>query len=178
MFDVEAPLRDFLEDSDRLANGGTSSSAPWRMDAVLDAPPLDSVQRDGPLPASFAQERLWFLDQLEPGHASYNIPAAVSLVGRLDVSALEQALNDVVRRHEVLRTTLVSEKGIPRQVIAASLELPLEHEDLSSLPEDERQSARRGSHARGSSSGRSTWLADRLSVPVCCDWASESTSPW
>ena len=76
------------------------------------------VERDAPLPASFAQQRLWFLDQLEPGRASYHIPAAVKLVGRLDIPALERALNEVVRRHEVLRTTLVADGGVPRQVIA------------------------------------------------------------
>ena len=69
----------------------------------------------------------------------YNIPSAVSIEGSLDVPALNQALSDVVRRHEVLRTTLVSNRGIPCQVIAASLELPLELEDLSSLPVDERR---------------------------------------
>ena len=78
------------------------------------------VERDGPLPASFAQQRLWFLDQLEPGRASYHIPAAVRLEGRLDIPALERALNEVVRRHEVLRTTLVADGGVPRQVIADS----------------------------------------------------------
>jgi len=97
------------------------------------------AERGGPLPASFAQQRLWFLDQLEPGRASYHIPAAVKLVGQLDTSALERALNEVVRRHEVLRTTLVSDGGIPRQVIAERLELPLAVEDLSRLPVDERE---------------------------------------
>ena len=63
----------------------------------------------------------------------YHIPAAVRLVGRLDMSAFERALNDVVRRHEVLRTTLVADGGIPRQVIAASLEVPLTVHDLSGL---------------------------------------------
>ena len=72
-----------------------------------------AVRRDGSLPASFAQQRLWFLDQLEPGRASYNIPAAVRLEGPLDVPALGQALSEVVRRHEVLRTTLVSDGGNP-----------------------------------------------------------------
>ncbi len=118
------PCHDFLEDPtiSRLARiveqtleHGTAPSAP----------PLVPVDRDAPLPASFAQQRLWFLDQLEPGRASYHIPAAVKLVGRLDIPSLERALNEVVRRHEVLRTTLVADGGIPRQVIAARLELPL-----------------------------------------------------
>ena len=138
MFTVDAPLRDFLEDA-TVSRLGSIVERALADGTVPQTPPLTRVQRDDSLPASFAQERLWFLDQLEPGHASYNIPAAVSLLGRLDVSALGQALSEVVRRHEVLRTTLVSDKGIPRQVIAGSLELPLELEDLSGLPEDERQ---------------------------------------
>src|SRR5690348_7341292 len=56
-------------------------------------------------PASFAQQRLWFLDQLEPGASVYNMPAAIRAVGRLDVAALGRSLNEVVRRHEALRTT-------------------------------------------------------------------------
>ncbi|HKM55715.1 MAG TPA: condensation domain-containing protein, partial [Isosphaeraceae bacterium] len=138
MFKVDTPLKDFLEDA-TVSRLGSIVEQVLGDGAVLHAPPLTRAQRDDSLPASFAQERLWFLDQLEPGHASYNIPAAVSILGWLDVSALAHALSDVVRRHEVLRTTLVSDKGIPRQVIATSLELPLELEDLSSLPEDERQ---------------------------------------
>jgi amino acid adenylation domain-containing protein len=136
-FEVEASLRDFLEDP-------TVSRLARIVEQALDHgtaplfPPLVSVERAAPLPASFAQQRLWFLDQLEPGHASYHIPAAVKLVGRLDIPALERALNEVVRRHEVLRTTLVADGGIPRQVIAASLELPLALYDLSRLREDER----------------------------------------
>ncbi len=137
MFGVEARLRDFLEDPtvSRLARivekaleDGTAPSTP----------PFVPVNRDGPLPASFAQQRLWFLDQLEPGRPSYNIPAAVKLVGRLDIPALERALNEVVRRHEALRTTLVADAGIPRQLISARLELPLAVQDLRGIPDEER----------------------------------------
>ncbi|HEX3449345.1 MAG TPA: condensation domain-containing protein [Isosphaeraceae bacterium] len=98
-----------------------------------------SVERDAPLPASFAQQRLWFLDQLEPGRASYHIPAAVTLVGRLDIPALERALSEIVRRHETLRTTLVADGGVPRQVIAPRLELPLVIHDLSFLGDAARE---------------------------------------
>jgi amino acid adenylation domain-containing protein len=139
MFDVEVPLDSFLNQPTlsrlacfvelALAEGSASQSSP-----------LVRVSRDGPLPASFAQQRLWFLDQLEPGLASYNIPAAVRLQGQLDISALEQALNEVVRRHEVLRTTLIAERGIPRPVIAEKLDLPLIVVDISALPQNERES--------------------------------------
>src|SRR5262245_9554085 len=70
------------------------------------------------LPLSFAQQRLWFLHQLEPGSAYYNIPAAIRLTGRLDVAALEQTLNELMRRHEALRTTFPTVEGRPVQVIA------------------------------------------------------------
>src|SRR4051812_18484714 len=89
---------------------------------------------EGPAPLSFAQQRLWFLDQLEPGSPLYNIPMAVRLEGDLDVQALERALNEVVRRHEILRTTLAASGGVPRQVIAPSLHVPLSIDDLSGLP--------------------------------------------
>src|SRR5262249_51854058 len=102
------------------------------------APPIVRVDRSGPLTASFAQQRLWFLDRLQPGSPAYNIPIAVRLDGRLDVDALRRALAEVVRRHEILRTTFADDGGVPRPVIADSLELPLPVEDLCSLPEDRR----------------------------------------
>jgi hypothetical protein len=82
-------------------------------------------------PLSFAQERLWFLDQLEPGGASYNMPGAVWLEGNLNSVALERSLNEIVRRHEILRTTFRAERGRPVQVIATSLSLSLSFIDLS-----------------------------------------------
>ena len=90
-------------------------------------------------PASYAQQRLWFLDQFEPGSPYYNIPAAVRLSGRLDVAALERTFQEIVRRHETLRTTFETIDGQPVQVIAleASFALPLT--DLTHLPEQERE---------------------------------------
>ena len=72
----------------------------------------------GPAPASFAQERLWFLDQLEPASSVYNLPASLRLVGTLDADALEQSLNALWRRHDALRTTFTAPDGRPTQVIA------------------------------------------------------------
>jgi len=97
-----------------------------------------------PLPLSFAQQRLWFLEQLAPGTSAYNIPLAVRLEGDLDVAALERALNRVVSRHESLRTTFsLSEGGEPRQHVAAGLRLALPVIDLRGEPERVRREAAR-----------------------------------
>ena len=74
---------------------------------------------------------MWFLDQLEPGSAIYNIPAAVRLRGALDVGALERTLSEVVRRHEVLRTHFIAVDGEPVQVIEPAAPLKLQVVDLS-----------------------------------------------
>src|ERR1700754_4775648 len=68
-------------------------------------------------PTSFAQQRLWFIDQFEPGSPLYNVAAAVRLTGQLNIGALEQTLNEVIARHEVLRTTFAFIDGQPVQVI-------------------------------------------------------------
>jgi len=93
----------------------------------------------GQMPLSFAQQRLWFLDQLEPGNSFYNIFDTLSFDEPTDVPALEQSLNEIVRRHEVLRTTFTIVDGQPVQMIAPSLRLPLEVIDLSHLSQLERE---------------------------------------
>ena len=84
-------------------------------------------------PLSFAQERLWFLDQLAPESVAYNICIPFRITGRLNVSALEQTINEIVRRHEVLRTTFVAIHGRPVQRIASSLKLDTAIVDLEML---------------------------------------------
>src|ERR1044072_8552717 len=90
------------------------------------------------LPLSFAQQRLWFIDQLEPGNATYNMANALRLSGPLKISALERTLNEIIRRHEALRTTFTQTvaRG-PVQIIAPELKLSLPVEDLSKLREPE-----------------------------------------
>ncbi len=135
-FDVEPSLQEFL-DTPTVAELARAVERVLADGSPSKPPPLVRVPRDGPLPASFAQQRLWFLDQWEPGRPSYNIPAAVRLRGQLDLEALTRGFNEIVRRHEVLRTTFESDGGVPRQVIAERLEIPIALEDLSRLPADE-----------------------------------------
>lgn len=90
-------------------------------------------------PASFAQQRLWFLDQLIPGNAIYNVPTVIRLTGSLKLAALEQTFNEIVRRHETLRTTFLVLDGQPLQAIAPSLTIPLCVLDLQELPADKQE---------------------------------------
>ncbi|MEM7678670.1 MAG: condensation domain-containing protein, partial [Myxococcota bacterium] len=114
----DVPLQIFFE-------APTVAGLAARLDTAAESfvkPGLVAVRpeaRPDAIPLSFAQERLWFLDQLNPKDAAYTIPLILRFRGALDVDALEQALNDVVRRHEVLRTTFVAEGGQPRQLIHA-----------------------------------------------------------
>ncbi|MDB4950669.1 MAG: tycC1, partial [Gemmatimonadetes bacterium] len=103
------------------------------------APRVARVERGSAVPLSFAQERLWFLDRMEPGNAFYNEPAGLRLSGALDAGALEHALGEVVRRHEALRTTFRETGGVPAQVVAPFAGFPLPAEDLSALPASERE---------------------------------------
>ncbi|MGZ3461586.1 MAG: AMP-binding protein, partial [Archangium sp.] len=98
-------------------------------------PPLVAVGREGALPLSFAQQRMWFIEQLEPGGFTYNVPYAMRLKGQLDVAALERSFAALVRRHEALRTTFVQVDGQPVQRIAPKWELALEVESLEGQPE-------------------------------------------
>jgi len=118
-------------------------------------PPILPVSRERERPLSFAQERLWFIDQLDPGNASYNIPDAVRFWGRLDVAALTASLCEIVRRHEALRTVFASDAGHPRQVIRREMEQPAPGApviDLSGLPETIRED--RASHLAAEESVR------------------------
>src|SRR6185436_2076649 len=82
------------------------------------APPIVPQPRSGLLPLSFGQQRLWFLDRLDPRSSSYNLPFGLRLAGRLDRAALAASLGEIVRRHEVLRTVLPAVDGEPVQEIA------------------------------------------------------------
>ncbi len=103
------------------------------------APPLLPVDRNSPIPLSYSQERLWFLDQLESGEFSaYNQPLGFKIEGKLNITALEKSLNTIVKRHEVLRTNFVEVNGQPNQVIHREIPLNLSLIDLRSVPEGDR----------------------------------------
>ena len=97
------------------------------------------ARRENPdeLPLSFAQQRLWFLNQLEPESACYNEPAAVRLAGPLDLAALEQGINEIARRHEVLRAVFTSVEGQPAQVVRESVTLTVPLVDIESVAKHE-----------------------------------------
>ena len=92
-------------------------------------------------PLSFSQKRLWFLQQLNPDDISYNVPAALHLKGRLDVTALERAFGEIVRRHEALRTIISDTDEVPRQVIQTAVPLTLTRSSVRALPAGERMAA-------------------------------------
>ena len=158
VLDVDLPLRTMFETP-------TVAGVAARIDQVRGAlgstPNTDSTQskikripRDQALPVSFAQQRVWFLDQLDPNNSLYNIPHALRMRGALNVSALERGLNEIMQRHEALRTTFAATKGQPRQVIAPSLTFQLGRVDLTQLPEGQREAR---AHQLASEEGRQSF---------------------
>ncbi|MFL6198889.1 MAG: condensation domain-containing protein, partial [Thermoanaerobaculia bacterium] len=127
---VELPLRSVFEEP--TLSGFAALAGRVRLGDAEGAPvpPLVRMPRGGPLPASFAQQRLWFLDRLEPGSFAYNLAGAVRLEGALDVAALAGALSAIVERHESLRTVFEERDGEPRQLILEPAALPLAVVDL------------------------------------------------
>ncbi|HEX8242041.1 MAG TPA: amino acid adenylation domain-containing protein, partial [Longimicrobium sp.] len=159
LFGVELPLRAVFE-------GPTIADMAVRVEEMRRAelpalPPVVPVERTDALPLSFAQERLWFLDRLEPGSATYNIPIAWRLGGALDQAALERSLGEIVRRHEVLRTTFMEVDGSPVQVIAPFGGFALPVEDLSGLSEADRDAV-----VRGRAGEEAGWAFDLSAGPL------------
>ena len=98
---------------------------------------IKRIARNCDLPLSFAQERLWFLEQLEGESATYNMASAWRLEGTLSITALEEAVKEIIRRHESLRTTFTTSNGVPIQVIAANKQITIEVIDLQKISETE-----------------------------------------
>ena len=140
VFRAELPLRTLFEATTVAELAEAIESA--RLQAGdMDVPPVSRVTRDGPVPLSFAQQRLWVLTQLEPDGASYNLPIALRLSGTLDVAALERSVNALVRRHEVLRTTVSLSDGQPVQVVAPASAMSVPVVALDHLETSEREAA-------------------------------------
>ncbi|HEX4494252.1 MAG TPA: amino acid adenylation domain-containing protein, partial [Thermoanaerobaculia bacterium] len=147
-FGVEMPLRDLFE-APTVAALAVRVEAARRSGAALAVPPLRPMPREGALPLSFAlsfaQQRLWLIDQLSPGSPLYNLAVALRVEGPLDAAVFARALSEIVRRHEALRTVFATadgmEEGVPIQVIQPAGPFGLPVVDLSGLPEPEREAA-------------------------------------
>ncbi|WP_420126425.1 amino acid adenylation domain-containing protein [Longimicrobium sp.] len=149
VFGVELPLRALFEGPTVAQLARAVEDERGRELPVL--PPVVPAGRTGALPLSFAQERLWFIDRLEPESATYNSPTALRLAGALDQAALQRALGEIVRRHEALRTVFAEVDESPVQVIVPFDGFALPVEDLSGLSEADREAAvrqRTGEEAR------------------------------
>jgi amino acid adenylation domain-containing protein len=141
-FGLEMPFQIFFEKR-TVADLAESIQAAQLSEQGMQLPSMLPFPRDGELPLSFAQQRLWFFDQLDPNSSSYNISGAVRLTGQLNVRALEQTLNEIIRRHEVLRTGFPTANRLPVQVIAEAKPMSLPMLDLSALPPQQREAEAR-----------------------------------
>jgi len=137
-FRVELPLRDLFE-APTVRGLAQRVEVARRTSEGVSAPPISPVSREGRIPLSFAQQRLWLLDQLEPGSYAYNVPMAVRIRGGLRPDALQQSLNALVARHESLRTTFVSLDGSPAQVVAEAGSFSMPLIDLTDLSDAVRE---------------------------------------
>ncbi|MCP4656226.1 MAG: AMP-binding protein, partial [bacterium] len=137
-FGVELPLRRLFE-APTVAALARCIAETRRTERGVEIPPPVPVPRDRDLPLSFAQQRLWFIDQMDPGNPAYNLALPVRLRGRLDPAALAGGLSAVHRRHEVLRTTFTTRDGKPVQVIGPESTEVMALVDLRALPEATRE---------------------------------------
>ena len=148
-------------------------------------PPTPPRDRPAQLPLSFAQQRLWFLDRLEPQQGVYNIPRAVRLRGVLNVEALRRALDVIVERHEALRTTFASLDGVPSQQVSIPRPVDLRIVDLGAWPAAGREAEAR--RLTGEAAMRPFDLASDLMLrailvrpmmtTISCSWCSITSRP-
>ncbi|WP_411704584.1 amino acid adenylation domain-containing protein, partial [Edaphovirga cremea] len=130
-FGVEIPLRLLFEQP--TVAGLTRSIEAELSGGRNSASPMQRLSREGPQPLSFAQQRLWFLDQFTPGSVTYNMPIAMRLSGSLHFLALQQTFSEILRRHEVLRTSFAVIDGAPVQLVSEPRDFDLPVIDLSQL---------------------------------------------
>jgi amino acid adenylation domain-containing protein len=137
---VDLPLRAVF-DHPVLENLARAIDSARLQTAPLALPTITRADRSQALPLSFAQQRLWFLEQLNPGSSGFNIPFALTLTGALNVEALRLAFEQLVARHEVLRSTVHSDQGEPWQRIETAQAFALPVTDLQQVPAQEREPA-------------------------------------
>lgn len=138
VLEVELPLRRLFEQP-TVAELAKDIETATKAGLGPESPSIKPIARDTELPLSFAQQRLWFLAQLEPHGLFYNIPGTFHVQGQFNINALEQSLNEVLRRHEALRTAFKTVEGRPVSVISSVTPLFLPVIDLSELPKHQQQ---------------------------------------
>ena len=141
-FKTPVPVRAVFE-SPSISELAKRMDTTRREEQGMIPPSITPVPRNGDLPLSFAQERLWVLDQIEPNNPLYNIPRTLRMRGPLRADALERAINEIVRRHESQRTTFAVKGGNPVQVITPQLTIPIMVQDLTTVPEESRENEAR-----------------------------------
>src|SRR5207253_10665195 len=151
LFGVEIPLRELCE-SPTVEGLARRIEIALRGEMGPVAPPSVPAPREERLLLSFSQQRLWFLDQLEPGSPLYNLPVAMRMQGEPDPAVLASSFGEIVRRHEVLRTVFAAVEGEPSQVVQPAGAFPLPVIDLSGLPESAREDVARA--LAGEAAGR------------------------
>ena len=177
VFGVELPVRAVFEAPTVAALAGRIERKLARGTAGEGLPAIRPASGQDARALSFAQARLWFLDQLQPGSPMYNLSAAVRLDGELDPAAFSAALGEIVRRHEVLRTRFRSAAGEPVAAVSAPCGIALPVIDLAALPAAARreEAERLTGRALGSPS---TWRPTRCCGCRCWPWRRRSTSRW
>jgi non-ribosomal peptide synthetase component F/acyl carrier protein len=133
LFHVEFPVRTLFE-SPTLASLSEALDRAVKEEQGLSLPPIEPREHEGNPPLSFAQQRLWFLEYFQPGSSTYQIPAAARLSGSLNITALKQSFDELIRHHETLRTSFATVDGQPSQIIAPeALPLPIKVVDIGHL---------------------------------------------
>ncbi|MFE1197408.1 amino acid adenylation domain-containing protein [Streptomyces olivaceoviridis] len=135
-FGVELPISSIYEER---TVAGMAAALDRRGDTAPPLPPVVPVPRDRPLPLSFPQERIWFLEQLSPGNLAYNAQATIRLRGPLDATALRDTLTEIVRRHEIFRTAFMTVDGVPVQEPRPPMPVQMPVVDLEDVLPEERE---------------------------------------
>jgi microcystin synthetase protein McyA len=138
IFHIEIPLRRIFEEP-TIAGLAKDIEKATKANLGVEASSIERIERSQNLPLSFAQQRLWFLAELEPDSSSSNMPGAIRLQGQLNVEALQQSFNEILRRHEALRTNFQTIEGQPVAIILPPAALQLSLLDISELPANQQE---------------------------------------